>query len=49
MAQHKNIVFISTGKYLQIFDIFYGVLLHNKAEQCHYYKTAHIILLLKNK
>lgn len=39
----KNSLFILTRKYLQILDTFYGQLLHNKADQCHHHKTAHVL------
>jgi hypothetical protein len=39
----KYSLFILAGKYLQILDIFYGLLLHNKADQCHHNKTAHVL------
>jgi len=39
----KYSLFILAGKYLQILDIFYGLLLHNKADQCHHHKTAHVL------
>ena len=39
----KYSLFILTGKHLQILDTFYGLLLHNKADQCHHNKTAHVL------
>jgi hypothetical protein len=39
----KYSLFILTGKYLQILDTFYDLLLHNKADQYHHHKTVHVL------